>query len=343
MMGMQARRWFAPWWGLGMMAFISFGALAQAATDAPLDRVEVRNWLLRIHEAAQRRNFQGTFVVSAGGQVASSRIAHFCDGANQFERIESLDGQMRRVYRHNDLVATLWPGPRVAVVEHRETLSTFPALLHTDGDRLSDHYEVHRQGSERVAGHEAEVLLVRPRDHYRYGYRLWSEKQSGLLLRAEVLGRGTEVLESSAFSDVAIGVKSQPETVVQPMKRLEGYRVDRPTLSKTDYEQEGWVYKQKVAGFRHVNCVKRALGASAASAPGGPPPQLLQTIFSDGLAHVSIFVEPYDAGRHGTETLMSMGATQTLTRRHGDWWVTAVGEVPPATLRMFVQGLERKK
>ena len=40
-----------------------------------------------------------------------------------------------------------------------------------------------------------------------------------------------------------------------------------------------------------------------------------------------------------------MGATQTLTRRvvdrSGQWWVTAVGEVPPATLQAFVRGLER--
>lgn len=340
---MQARRWFAPWLCLGMAAFMSFQALAQTQ-DVPVQRAEVRSWLLRIHEAAQQRNFRGTFVVSAGGQVSSSRIAHYCDGVNQYERIESLDGQMRRVFRHNDLVATVWPASKVAVLEHRETLRSFPALLHTDGDRLWDHYEMRQQGGERVAGHEADVLLVRPRDGYRYGYRLWAEKVSGLLLRAEVLNGEEEVLESSAFSDVDIGVKPQPEAVIQPMKRLEGYRVDRPALSKTTYEQEGWVYKHKVPGFRHVNCVKRELGNEPAGrSAGAPPHQLLQSIFSDGLAHVSIFVEPYDAGRHRAEMLMNMGATQTLSRRYQDWWITAVGEVPPTTLRLFVQGLERKK
>jgi sigma-E factor negative regulatory protein RseB len=32
-----------------------------------------------------------------------------------------------------------------------------------------------------------------------------------------------------------------------------------------------------------------------------------------------------------------------LTRKLGDWWITAVGEVPPATLALFVQSLERRK
>lgn len=334
------RPWLLRALGWATLSFVALGAAAQPAErdkGVPLDRNEVRQWLLRIHDAAQHRNFQGTFVVSAGGQMASSRIAHYCEGQNQFERIDALDGQARRVLRHNDLVATLWPESRTAVLEQRETLNSFPALLQHDGERMAEHYEVRKQGVERVAGHEAHVLELQPRDGYRYGYRLWSERTTGLLLRSDVIGQRGDVLESSAFSDVAIGVRPQPESVVQPMKKLEGYRVDRPALVKTFYEREGWVYRHVVPGFRHVSCVKRG-GGDAAS--GG---QLLQTIFSDGLAHVSVFVEPFNAEAHRKEMLMSMGATHTLTRRHGDWWITAVGEVPPATLREFVQGLERRK
>jgi sigma-E factor negative regulatory protein RseB len=69
----------------------------------------------------------------------------------------------------------------------------------------------------------------------------------------------------------------------------------------------------------------------------------MQWVFSDGLASVSLFVEPFDARRHGQEGLMAAGATHTLTRRVQDWWLTAVGEVPPQTLRAFAQSLERRK
>jgi sigma-E factor negative regulatory protein RseB len=326
-----------------MLVFGMVALPTARAQESVLNKSEVRGWLLRIHDAAQHRNFQGTFVVSSGGQVASSRIAHYCEGPSQFERIDSLDGQARLVFRQNDVVATLWPNTRTAVVEQRETLTTFPGLLHNDGDRLVEFYEVRLLGVERVAGHEANVLLLKPRDGYRYGYRLWSERSTGLLLRAEVLGESGEILESSAFSEVSIGVKPQPEMVSKTMKKLDGYRVERPVLTKTYYEQEGWIYRNTVPGFRHVSCVKRALAPADAESPKAARPQLMQTIFSDGLAYVSIFVEPYDASMHRKEMLMSMGATQTLMRRHGTWWITAVGEVPPATLREFVQGLERKK
>jgi sigma-E factor negative regulatory protein RseB len=43
---------------------------------------------------------------------------------------------------------------------------------------------------------------------------------------------------------------------------------------------------------------------------------------------------------HRREMLTSIGATHTLMRRHGQWWVTAVGDVPGATLRLFDSALE---
>ena len=317
-------------------------AQASAAGDAAQAR-EVRTWLLRIHEAASHRNFQGTFVVSGGGAVSSARIAHFCEGQNQFERSEALDGQARHVYRHNDVVTTLWPVTKVAMVEQRDLLAQFPALLQAGDDHIAEFYDVQAQGAERVAGREANVLVVRPRDAFRYGYRLWADQASGLLLRADVIGERNEVLESSAFSDVAIDVKPQPESVLQPMKKLDGYRVVRPLLTPTRLEAEGWTMHQSAPGFRQVSCVKRAMESAGQPEKPAREQQVLQSIFSDGLTYVSVFIEPFDAQRHTRPMLASVGPTQTLMQQQGDWWVTVVGDVPPATLRIFAKGLERSR
>jgi sigma-E factor negative regulatory protein RseB len=315
-------------------------AAGPPAAQAPVEPKEVRAWLMRIHEAASRRNFQGTFIVSAGGAVSSARIAHFCEGSNQYERIDSLDGQTRHVFRHNEVVHTLWPQARVALIEQRDQLNTFPGLLQVGDDRIAEFYEVRMQGSERVAGHEASVLLLRPRDDHRFGYRLWAERMSGLLLRADVLGGNGELLETSAFSDVAINVRSQPESVLHPMRKLDGYRILRPALTPTKLDAEGWSLKQSVPGFRQVSCVKRPMeGPNGGDSAG----QALQAIFSDGLTYVSVFIEPFTAERHTSQMLTTIGATQTLMRRQGDWWITVVGDVPAVTLKAFAQGLERKK
>lgn len=331
---------------LGVLCSLGFAAsalAAPAAPEAPVEPKQVRAWLMRIHEAASQRNFQGTFVVTAGGAVSSARIAHFYDGVNQFERIESLDGQARYVFRHNDQVQTVWPQSRVAMIEQRESMSSFPALLQADADRIAEFYDVRPQGVDRVAGHEASVLTLRPRDAHRFGYRLWADRASGLLLRADVLGERGEMLESSAFSDVAIGVRPQPELVVLPMKKLDGFRVVRPILVATKLELEGWSLGAVVPGFRQVSCVKRPLDAAAEDDPRSPSTQAVHTIFSDGLTYVSVFIEPFSRERHSKPMLTAIGATHTFMRQQGDWWVTVVGDVPAATLRAFASGLERRK
>jgi sigma-E factor negative regulatory protein RseB len=117
----------------------------------------------------------------------------------------------------------------------------------------------------------------------------------------------------------------------QMMAVPEGWRVEKPDAVKTTAAAEGWGLKTPVAGFKPMSCYKR------------PAEGALQWIFSDGLASVSLFVESYDRQRHVQEGVFASGATNTLTRRVQDWWVTAVGEVPAQTLRAFALGLERRK
>lgn len=344
---LMLRRPFSAWALAGVVVSVAapavWGGPASAPGDGGGQAREMRAWLLRIHEAASHRNFQGTFIVSSSGGVSSARIAHYCEGPNEFERSESLDGQTRHVYRHNDVVTTLLPGAKTATVEQRAQVAEFPSLLQAGDDRIAEFYEVRPQGAERVAGHETNVLVVKPRDGYRYGYRLWADQATGLLLRADVLGERNEVLETSAFSDVTIGVKPQPDTVLGPMKKLDAYRVTRPVLAPTKLEAEGWAMRQTVPGFRQVSCVKRPLDNAGDAATAASEQQTVQTIYSDGLTYVSVFIEPYNAQRHVRPMLASVGPTQTLMQQQGDWWITVVGDAPAATLRLFAKGLERLK
>ena len=297
-------------------------------------------WLARIQQAATDTNYQGTLMFSAGGVVSSSRLDHFCDGRQCYERLEVLDGRARVQYRHNDRMVTVWPASKLALVEQRGPLDEFPALPASVGTRVAEHYELRSIGQDRVAGHDVEVLMARPRDKHRYAQRLWAERETGLLLRNDVLGPAGELLESSAFTDVKLGARLQPDAVLKPMKKLDGYRVVQAHAQRVPLEAEGWAVARPVPGFALVSCTKRPLDASADS--GGSIP-VLQSVFSDGMAHVSVFIEPYDAQRHKQPMGTSLGATHTLMNRRGDWWVTIVGEVPMATMQLFELMLERKR
>jgi sigma-E factor negative regulatory protein RseB len=329
------------WLPIVTVATLLLPAAAATVGEAPTaEPSDARTWLARIHAAANQRNYQGTLVFSAGGALSSSRVAHFCVGEQSFERLETLDGRQQRIYRQNDQLHTVWPQARVVVQERAGALSSLPSSTQVVEPRALERYELKAEGSERVAGREAQVFLLQPRDEMRYAQRLWADKATGLMLRADVIGPSRQVLESTAFSEVEIGVKPQPETVLQPMKKLDGYRVVKPQQQRTQLESEGWALDRPVAGFAFAGCMKRTIEAPP-DATGNDP--VLQVVYSDGVTHVSLFIEPYDARRAMVPLTGQLGATGTLRQRRGEHWITVMGDVPAATLRAFADALERRR
>jgi sigma-E factor negative regulatory protein RseB len=320
---------------LGVMVLCA-GWPARAGAQ-PMASAEARQWLARMHAAATQRNYQGTLVVTAEGAIASSRVAHFGEGGNTLERVEFLDGQPRRVLRHNDQVLTLWPSARVARLEQREVVQPFPALLAGTEDQLFERYEMVAEADARVAGHDVAVFMLRPRDEMRFAQRLWADRASHLLLRADVLSGDGRVLETSAFSDVSIGGRTKPETVQSKLKQLDGWRVMKPVVQSTELEAEGWRLKAPVAGFRKASCVKRQLDTASDS----DRMDVVQVIYTDGLTHVSLFIEPQRGDRQRAGAA-AMGATHTWMQPVGKHWVTVMGDVPMVTLKQFAAALEKK-
>jgi sigma-E factor negative regulatory protein RseB len=317
-------------------------ALAQVApvsvdaAPAAADQRSIGEWLTRMHDASRKRAYTGTFVVSSEAMLASARIWHACEGEQQIERVDALTGPPRTTFRRNDHVVTFLQDSKVARMEKREALGLFPNLLQAADTSIAEFYSAKRLGQDRVAGFEADIVLLKPRDKLRFGYRVWTEKKSGLVIKLQTLDVDGKVLEQAAFSELQIDAPVRLESLARMMNKTAGYRTERVETLATDPATEGWTLSEPVPGFRSMSCIKRA-------PQPGTPPSTMQWVFSDGLASVSLFVEPYDAQRHLKEGLVGMGATQSLMRRSEDWWLTAVGEVPAATLKNFAASLQRTR
>ncbi|HAL37198.1 MAG TPA: transcriptional regulator [Polaromonas sp.] len=328
----------APSGGRAVREATSVGASSALPTTAAESK-SINDWLMRMHESSKNRAYIGTFVVSSGGGMSSAKIWHVCEGDQQVERVETLTGAPRSIFRHNDQVVTFMPDHKVVRSEKRVSMGMFPELLQSTDSRIADFYKVRQDGVERVAGVKANVIVLVPKDNMRFGYRVWTEQKKGLVVKLQTLDTDGKVLEQAAFSELQLDAPVKMDNLLQMMDKVEGYRIETPVLVKTTASAEGWVLKVPVAGFKPLSCYKRPATAANAAASEEP----LQWIFSDGLASVSIFVESIDRQRHDKESSLSLGATQTMTRQLDAYWVTLVGEVPMATLRLFAGGLERKK
>jgi sigma-E factor negative regulatory protein RseB len=300
-------------------------------------------WLARARAAAQAANFSGTFVVTTDGLASSSRIIHFGQGKDSYERVESLDGPQRVVLRHNDAVHTVWPDSRLVLVEQRASSTAFPSIGDTVGAALDAHYRVDVRNEGRVAGRETVVLTLHAVDAHRYTQRLWLDRKTSMLLRSDVIGPRQEVLESSAFTDLALGLRTSPSSVLDGMQpRGPGWRTVRTPMVTSSLEREGWAWnREALPGFRLVSCVRRPVSPEVDD-PKAPPPMALQAVFSDGLASVSVFVEDLQPSRHAYNGTQRTGATHTVTQRLDRYWITVVGDVPEPTARRFAASLSRK-
>lgn len=331
------RRWSA----VALLALTSglvVPAHAQSAGATQAGTRSVNEWLTRMHEGSRQRAYVGTLVVSAGSSMSASKIWHVCDGNQQMERIDTLTGAPRTTVRHNNDVITFVPEAKTALVEKRDSLGMFPELLRTPKNLIPQFYQARKVGVQRVAGHLADMVEILPRDELRFGYRIWSEQQSGLVVKLQTLGQQGGVLEQMAFSELQLDAPVSMEKLKKLMKDTRGYEVHKPALKKTTAEAEGWRLKEPVPGFSAMSCHTRDTGTS--QAPGMAP---MQWVFSDGLASVSLFVEPFDPQRHVQESSAVVGATHSVSRRLGEHWLTVLGEVPEQTLRRFALALERTR
>jgi sigma-E factor negative regulatory protein RseB len=327
-------------------------------------------WIERLQSAATSQSYEGTLVFSAGSVVSSSRVAHYAHDGQAWEQIEALDGRAARSYRYNDSVVSFWPDKRVVTIGQRDETWASP-LRSVPHERLQAHYDVRLVGTDLVAGRRVQVLLLSPRDEWRYARRLWLDAASGLMLRADVLGARGEVLESSSFSAIEIGVRPQAETVRTAMRRTSGWQVLAMPSVPVRLQSEGWSLGTGLPpGFQLTGCVRKPVvvpateprspsepGAAAvvAAATSGlhaagataraerPAADTLHAVFSDGLTRVSMFIEVQPAGRPAQTIATRLGATHTLVQPLGEQWrLVLMGEVPVTTLRRFASALERR-
>lgn len=322
-------------------SFIAFSAQAQNG-GTQVDKRDAQGWLRRIQAAAQKLNYSGTFVYQQGSHVRTSRITHVLDGKNELEKLEILDGKPREYIRNNDEVVYYVPEARMLMVEKRVAQEMFPAILGSNPADLADYYNIRNDDVGRVAGFDCQMVMLEPKDRMRYGYKLWAEKSSGLLLRAQTLNENGEVVEQIAFTQIAIGNINRSR-VKSSFANTVGWRVENSVMSQASVS--GWTVKSIPPGFKKVRELKRVVsdtpGTSTASANAhARQREITQLVFSDGLAAISVFIEPGTQSR--TEGSIQQGAMNIVGKRQGDYWLTIVGEVPSAAIKQVANSIEFK-
>jgi len=315
------------------LSVVALGLSAPAlAADAGPAR-DGLGWLQKMTSASRQLNYSGTFVYRHASQSETSRIVHFVNPAGgEFEKLETLDGPAREVIRTNDQVVCYLPESKTVLIEKRGK-RRFPALLPDRLTGVTENYTVRVGGMDRVAGHDCQVILLEPRDKLRYGRHFCAETVSGLPLRARTFNEKGEPLESFAFTELKIGGTFNRDRVKSRYAaKSRDWRVDHSGYPTGEVAADtGWALTQQPAGFRKLTEMKRSIA--------GRNFMVSHIVYSDGLAAVSVFIEPLPRARIA-KSLSHQGAVNIYTRPVADHMVTVLGEAPASTVMQIANSLE---
>lgn len=291
--------------------------------------------LKQIQEAAKKLDYVGVFVYQQGHFVRTSRISHKISGKDELEKLEVLDGNRREYIRKNDIVTRYSPDAKKLLIEKRFTNDVFPAILVANTHELKRYYQIHVGGSERIAGLTCKIILLNPIDKLRYGYRLCSENNSGLLLQAQTLDSDNKVIEQIFFTQINIGSVSD-DKLASSFTNTDGWHVEHALVDQLT-NLSNWQITPP-AGFKQVQAVKHVIVKDGADSKSDKK-EIWQIVFSDGLAAISVFIEEND-GANRPEKLMSQGAMNIIGRRIGKYWVMVMGEAPGLAIRQVVNSIK---
>jgi len=287
-------------------------------------------WLDRMMHATRSLNYDGTFVYRKGEHMESMRIVHRAGPDGERERLVSLSGAAREVIRDESRVTCILPDSASVVVSKSRPRSLLPAGVSGASEDIERYYSLAVEEGDRVAGRETQVIVVEPRDRYRYGYRLWLDRGTGLLLKSELVHDSRMPIEQIVYTSISTPDRIADE-LLEPEHSGEGftwYTTEGNDATASGREAK-WDVEWLPDGFEMS---ERAFDPVATSRM-----PVEQMVYSDGLATVSVFVEELAPGGERLEGASRMGAMNAYGRVVGDYQITTVGEVPPAT----VEGVAR--
>ena len=286
---------------------------------------EAISWLQKMTRAVRDENYEGIFSYIRGSTFDTVRIVHRMDNGVETERLINLNGDVRELFRQGNEIRCYHPDGEAhsdeLLSDHRVQIGPFTTAFTEKVLSTQNLYRLTMHSTDRIAGRSAVVLSVSPRFNDRYGYRLWLDEETGLLLQSHLIDNG-RVKEIFQFTSLDIG---HPITDAGLASSIQGETVSHPLMLETN-EMSGkpvWRVAWLPDGFQPVRVTGNRLH------------------FSDGLATFSVFVEaPGSAPLPDLTT--TVGGTVVLTRRlkKSGPQITVVGEVPVQTARRVAESVE---
>lgn len=308
-----------------IMALVALPAMGQSH--------QPNEWLERMADVVTTMDFEGTVTQRSNGQNRALKVVRKIVDGVVHEKLITQEGNGLVIIRQGNEVHCILPDKKSVLIEFWNGDSTLFSALPGSELQFGSEYDLSIVREDRVAGRRAIVLAVRPHDGYRYGHRIWLDRETAFPLRTELVGGDGALLEQVKFVDISLNSDISPQ-MLESSFDLDGFTwYPEPAKAETTDIQTSWNSNDLPPGFRAVSVTdERFPGREFA---------VTHILYSDGLANVSVFIAD-----KGEEDVPERGLVGESANSHsvekGDFMITAIGEVPAATVRRVALSMEQR-
>jgi sigma-E factor negative regulatory protein RseB len=316
--------------------------LSLVSADSLAD--DLFDMLKQMSDAGLNQNYHGTFILRKSEGISSLSVTHGVDEQGVWERMESLNGESKQVLRHNNQIFSVYPERQLVTVRNTVDQQSLHPQLPENIDQLKLFYSMTRLADDRIANHPTLVVDLLPKDEYRYGYRYWIDKNTGMLLRCDLLTGSDEIAEQMMFTSLEYveGVSSHGIDL-QQFERFNQQVLGESNADSAESSKAAWKVQQLPKGFilmkntmRYSKPLDSMLSQDNKGEPN-PPPDLQHLVYSDGLASVSVFIEKNKGVGNHLQGASSMGSVNAFGHTLDKHIITVVGAVPEKTVQLMAQ------
>ena len=308
-----------------LLAAIAASSAAGAQQETPTD------WLDRMAGALGTTNYQGTVIRSQRGDSEALKVVHkIVDGVVN-ERVVSQEGNGLEIIRIGDDVHCILPDKKSVLVEGWNNQSTLFSSLPRSEVSNTPQYDLSILREERIAGRKAVLIAVRPHDGYRFGHRIWLDKDTAFPLQSAMVDINGELVQVVKFADIEFSDDIGADAF-KPSISLDGFTwYKEPARYDAVEVDTDWTCEDLPAGFRAIST------RTETSADGD---STTHVVYSDGVANVSVFIA--NTTRAHAAGWALLGTSNSFTTEVDGFSVTAVGEVPGVTVQRIAASMRQQ-
>jgi sigma-E factor negative regulatory protein RseB len=303
-----------------------------ASTAAARDRISPEEWLDRMSGAVATIDYEGTVIRRHNGETRALKVVHKVVDGVVNEKVITQEGKGLEIIRIGNEVHCILPDSKSVLVEQWNDQSTLFSTLPRSDAKFAGTYDLSIVREERVAGRPAVLLAIRPHDVYRFGHRLWLDRETAFPLRTELIGNDGRMIEQLKFADINLesGVAAD---LLAPSISLENFTwYTEPQRAAAAEIETDWVCDDLPPGFRVISTRHEQL-------PGASEP-VTHIVYGDGLATVSVFIAEKQEAEIARRA--SVGVSNSFSFQSDDYQITAVGEVPSMTVQRIASSMRRR-